>query len=166
MERKTSKNKTSTPKTTAKKAVKKPAQKINQQKVSEVFEIKDIAPIQESSKIEVLSAQTLPQEIVDNTKKSENLWDKMVSLFKDKIFVFSLVAILIILTIVFGVQKNAKKEQVKTEIVKIDSLPLFVKTDTLFKDNPINIKKIKDLESELKFTRENYYKVVKMLESR
>lgn len=180
MERKIKKTKSVAPK----KAVKKAAKKAPKENFLEVVEIKkDIpleenknveliseqsaVPVKESVKVEVLSTQNLSEEIVNATKKSETLWGKAVALFKDKIFITSLLAVSFLISIIFHVQKSNDRKDIKTEIIAKDSLikPI-VKIDTVFIDNPKTVQKIKDLEHELQFTRDNYNKAIEMLERR
>jgi len=150
----------------AKKVVEKPVKKAAKKNIPEAVELENVFPVEEIAKTETLSTQMLPKEIVETTKSSKNWWDKIVGLFRDKIFLCSLVAVLIIITIVFNVQKNSERKEVKTEIVKKDSASVFVKTDAVFVENPKSVYIIKELEHELEFTRENYNKALNMLESR
>jgi hypothetical protein len=154
MEKKTKKTKQAAPKKAPKKTVKKTKEISN-----EALEINEI--VQEKSHI---SSPDIRTEIVDATKKSEKFWGKLMSLFKDKIFLISLVSLSIIVLSIFNIQNKLGntdsnvKIQIKDSVVK--------KTDTVFIESPKCAYIIKELELDLAFTRENYMKAVKMLESR
>lgn len=162
MEKKTSKNKPAVTKKAPKKAVKKTVSK----KVVEVVEIDSVKALEEKPKIDVLATKMLSQKIVNATKKSETLWGKITDLLKDKIFIVSFIVISIILSIFFKKETTIYKKEIVTENIKKDSVVNYVKIDTVFRDNPKHVKKIKELEHELEFMRENYLKAVEMLENR
>jgi|688.fasta_scaffold330864_2 hypothetical protein len=154
MEKKTKKTKQAAPKKAPKKTVKKTKEISN-----EALEINEI--VQEQSHI---SSPDIRTEIVDATKKSEKFWGKLISLFKDNIFLTFLIALSFSITIILYVENKISTQNLDVKVPIKDSI--VKKTDTVFIESPKSAYRIKELEHELEFTRENYMKAVKMLESR